>query len=233
MKDPLGEALWDFHKLGRASDVVVQSPDFDDDIIPTAHFFRTWEQMPLTEQKALEQVRGRVLDVGAGAGCHSLYLQEKNIEVKAIDISPKACQCMTDRAVSEVECIPFLDFKEGKFDTILFLMNGIGIEGMEKMASFFEHLKSLLNPNGQVIFDSSDLRFLYPEKPEVDVDDLSDYYGQFQFRMSYRETVGDYFNWAYVDSETMNVLAEKNGFSFEKIYENEHYAYVAKMTLLS
>ena len=229
MKDPLGEAVFDYLNYGKETSIIIQSPDFEDDIILTKYFFRTYSEMPKAEQKAINLAKGKILDVGAGAGCHSLELQKLNFEVKAIDISPLACKTMKQRGVSNVSNIAFSNLKNEKFDTILFLMNGIGIEGgIENIPKLFNQLKKILNKGGQVLFDSSDLKFLY-ENEYVEFNEK--YYGEFQFKMKYKETEGDYFDWLYIDPYTMNYYAKKNGFKFKKIYENDHYSYLAKLNL--
>ena len=96
--DPMGAAIRDYQNKGKASRLRVLSSMFDEDEMPVAHLFRTFNQMPRLEQKALSMAKGRVLDIVAGAGCHALALQERGVEVKAIDISPLSCEVMKERA---------------------------------------------------------------------------------------------------------------------------------------
>jgi SAM-dependent methyltransferase len=233
MKDPLGQAVIDYLETKTETDVIVQSDSFDDDVIPTKYFFRKLEEMPLTEQKAMEMANGKILDVGAGAGCHSIYLQNRGEDVTAVDISPLACECLKKRGIKNVILNSFANLEGEKYDTILFLMNGIGVEGgMESIPDLLNQLRKLLNEGGQVIFDSSDLRFLYEnEDGSFDINLNDKYYGEFQFKMSYKDIEGDFFDWIYIDADTMRGIAEANGFNFEKVYEDEHYAYLAKMSL--
>lgn len=233
MKDPLGQALIDFQISGKKTDVIIKSDSFDDDVIPTQYFFRSYNEMPKTEQKAMQLAKGKILDVGAGAGCHSIYLQNKDLEVTAVDISPLACKCMEQRGVKNVILSPFQEIKNEKYDTILFLMNGMGVDGgIKNLPQMLQKIKALLKPGGKVIFDSSDMRFLYEnEDGSYDINLNADYYGEFQFQMCYNEIEGDWFDWLYIDSDTMQVYAEQSGFEYEKVYEDDHYAYLATMTL--
>lgn len=129
-KDPMGAAILDYQKSGRAGRLRVLSSMFEEDEMPVKHLFRKVEEMPMLEQKALQLTKGRVLDIGAGSGCHTLALQEKGLEVKAIDISPLSCEAMELRGVKDAECINLFDeHLETGFDTILLLMNGTGIAG--------------------------------------------------------------------------------------------------------
>lgn len=162
-RDPMGAAILDCQRTGKASSLRVMSSMFEDDEMPVAHLFRSFDQMPRLEQKALETARGRVLDIGAGAGCHALALQERGVEVKAIDISPLSCQAMRERGIKEVECVNLFDPQlQGRYDTLLLLMNGTGVAGkLERLPALLNRLKELLADGGQILVDSSDLRYVY------------------------------------------------------------------------
>ena len=136
-KDPMGRAIADYHSTGKAAKLRVLSSMFYEDEIPVATLFRTMEEMPLLEQTMIQMARGRVLDVGAGSGCHSLELMKRGHEVVAIDISELSVQVMRERGV-DARLTNFFDetFCE-KFDTKLMAMNGIGIVGkVELMPQF-------------------------------------------------------------------------------------------------
>src|SRR5690606_19608682 len=124
-------------------------------------FFRDFQEMNSIEQKALELSKGKVLDIGAGAGSHSLYLQnEKKLEVLALDNSVKSIEVCELRGVKKVFCSDILDFPRQTFDTILLLMNGTGIfESLDRIDVYLEKLYSLLNENGQILIDSTDILY--------------------------------------------------------------------------
>lgn len=129
-RDPMGAAILDYLTTGRAKTLTVMSSMFDDDEMPVDYLFRTTDSMPPLELKALEMTRGTTLDVGAGAGCHALALQQRGVSVKAIDVSPLSYDAMRRRGIADVECINLFDPRlSGGFDTILMLMNGTGIAG--------------------------------------------------------------------------------------------------------
>ena len=231
--DPMGAAIYDYHKNGKADTLVVRSSMFDDDEIPVEDLFRSFENMPKLEQAALEAAHGRILDVGAGSGCHSLELLKMGKEVAAIDISPLSVSVMLDRGVPARQ-VNFYDpaFNE-KYDTILMLMNGTGIMGnLGNVIPFFSRLKALLQPGGCVLIDSSDLRYLFEEEDGSLMIDLADeYYGQLDYQMQYKGVVGEPFDWLYLDFNTLAYYAEENGFDAELVAEGEHYDYLAKLTL--
>ena len=229
--DPMGRAIADYHKSKKASKLRVFSPMFEEDEIPLATLFRSYESMPKIERKALDIAKGRVLDVGAGAGCHSLVLQERGMDVTAIDISPLSVEAMKERGVKKVLEQNFFTL-EGQFDTILMLMNGIGIVGtLERMPEFFKQLDRILAPGGQVLCDSSDISYVFEtEDGIIELPDDMSYYGEHSFWMQYKDTIGEPFNWLYIDADTLREKAGRYGYAIEVIAEGEHYDYLARIT---
>ncbi len=233
-KDPMGTAILDYQKNGTAVKLRVLSSLFDEDSIDVPYLFRTPEEMPFLEQKALKLAQGRVLDVGAGAGCHTLPLQKRRLPVTAIDISSLSVEAMKLRGVHDARCVNLFDFRlEGPYDTILMLMNGTGVVGsLINMSTFFMRMRSLLSHGGQILIDSSDLRYLYEDEDgNVDIDPGQGYYGQVDYQMAYGSVKGDPFDWLYLDFRTLHMMAVANGFNCEMIMEGEHYDYLARLTL--
>lgn len=229
----MGSAIYDYHKSGKASVLVVHSSMFEDDEIPVETLFRSFDEMPLLEKLALKAASGRVLDVGAGSGCHSLALAHMGKEVVAIDISPLSVEVMKERGV-DARTINLYDedFKE-KFDTVLMLMNGTGIIGnFDNMPAFFSRMRQILNPGGSIIIDSSDLRYLFEEEDgSLMIDLADDYYGLLDYQMEYDGVLGEPFDWLYVDFNTLAYYAEENGFNIELLADGEHYDYLARLTV--
>ena len=230
--DPMGAAIMDYHRNGRAGTLRVFSSQFEEDEIPVADLFRDFGDMPELEQMALEMAQGRILDVGAGSGCHSLALKKMGKETVAIDISPLSVEVMTERGL-DARLVNFYDegFTE-KFDTVLMLMNGTGIIGnLDNINSFFERLRELMNPGGALLIDSSDLRYLFEEEDgSLMIDLADDYYGQLDYQMQYDDVLGEPFDWLYLDFNTLAYYAEEAGFKAEMVAEGEHYDYLAKLT---
>lgn len=230
-KDPMGAAILDYQKSERVGRLRVLSSMFEEDEMPVKHLFRKVEEMPMLEQKALQLTKGRVLDVGAGAGCHALALQAQSIAVKAIDISPLSCEAMELRGVMDAECINLFDeHLETGFDTILLLMNGTGIAGkIENLPALFNRLKALLNKGGQILIDSSDIKYIYEnEDGSFDINLNAAYYGEVDYQMVYKDVKGDSFDWLYVDFPLLKSIAESCGLHGELIAEGEHYDYLAR-----
>lgn len=231
-KDPMGRAILDYHRNRKAAKLRVLSSMFYEDEIPVPTLFRSFDEMPIQEQKAIECCKGRVLDVGAGAGCHSIELKNRGHEVVAIDISDLSVGVMKERGI-DARNIDFFDesFTE-KFDTLLFAMNGIGIVGKtENLEQFFRSAKRLLAPGGQVLLDSSDIRYIFiDDDGAMDIDLAAGYYGEVDFTMRYKNIKGDRFDWLYIDFDTLAMYAESNGFNCEKVIDGEHYDYLARIT---
>lgn len=230
--DPMGAAILEYQQKHTASRLRVRSSMFEEDEIPVPHLFRSFDDMPELEQKALLMTQGRILDVGAGAGCHALWLQAHQQDVTAIDISSLSCQAMELRGLKQVRCVNLFDpALAGPFDTILMLMNGTGIVGkLSQMPAFMERVKELLSPHGQLLIDSSDLRYLYEnEDGSYDIDLNGDYYGEVDYQMIYRKVKGHSFPWLYTDYMTLARYAHESGLRCELIQEGEHYDYLARI----
>ena len=231
--DPMGHAIGDYHRSGKAARLRVFSPMFDEDEIPVATLFRPYDDMPALEQEALRTATGAILDVGAGAGCHSLVLQAMGKQVTAIDISPLAVATMRERGVQDVREQDFFTL-DGQYDTILMLMNGIGIVGaLSRLPAFFMQLDALLAPSGQVLCDSSDICYIFEDEDGIiDLTGIDGYYGELTYQMQYRNVKGEPFPWLFIDPETLAEQAATHGYRCDIIARGAHYDYLARLTRL-
>ncbi|RKS53883.1 methyltransferase family protein [Gillisia mitskevichiae] len=229
--DVFGKAISSFYYYKDETPILVHSPDFDDDEILVPYLFRDFKEMPALEKAALEKASGKILDVGCGAGSHALYLQnEKKLQVTAIDISEGALEICEKRGIKDVRNIDYFKLKNEKFDTILLLMNGTGIIGkLEHLDNFFQHSKTLLAKNGQILIDSSDLSYLFDpdEDGGIWIDPDAPYYGELNFRISFKGEHSTEFPWLYLDYNSLALAAEGNNFSCEIVKKGEHYDYLA------
>lgn len=233
--DLYGKALIDFHNGNYTEDIRVLSTTMEDDIMPLPYLFRPYEEMPALEKKALELAQGKILDIGAGAGIHSLYLQEKGLEIVALDQSKGACEVLTSRLQNSGKVINDSIWNHSdRYDTLLMLMNGTGIfSTLEKVPESLEKLKDLLHPEGQILIDSSDLKFLYEEDEDggLWVDSSKEYYGEVTFSLHYKEMESEPFEWLYMDYDLLKTYALQAGFKIELIQEGEHYDYLARLSI--
>lgn len=232
MKDLFGQALLDYYHGNYSEDILTETSISEEDVLLLPYLFRSYSEMPLLEQHALDSARGSVLDVGCGAGSHALYLQKKGLEVTAIDLSEGAVEVSRLRGVSHVVRQNVLQLKNKKFDTIIALMNGAGIlQNMEKAPQILQHIKSLLSPGGQFLVDSSDLRYMYETSEEGGIWVPAErYYGELDFVIKYKGMESEAFPWLYLDEARFETLCEGIGLKFEVLARGEHYDYLARIT---
>ena len=232
--DPMGLAISDFYNKRKTAKLYTCTHLTTYDELPIAYLFRTYDEMPEIERVAIDSARGRVLDVGAAAGAHSVCLQQKGIDVTAIDNSLLSVEVMQARGV-KAEAADFFDYKpEQPFDTLLFLMNGAGMCGtISRLPLFLNKCKSLLASGGQILLDSSDLIYLYMEDDGSCAIDLNgDYYGEMLFKVRYKQLRSQPFKWLFVDFDTLKQNAFCCGLSCEKMVEGPHYDYLARLTAI-
>ena len=231
MKDLFGQALVDYQNGDYTEDIITSTNISDDDILPILYLFRNYKEMPKIEQKALDLAYGDVLDVGCGAGSHSLYLQDKKkLNVKAIDISQGAIKVCFKRGIKDAQVIDVLEVTE-QFDTILLLMNGTGVfQKLDLVTKFLLHLKSLLKPKGQILIDSSDIMYMYEdEEGRQLIEDTENYYGELEYYVAYKGEKEEPFNMLYLDFELLKKACFAVGLKCVMLTEGEHYDYLAKI----
>lgn len=232
-RDAMGTAIREHYTKGSTKPLRVLSSMFDTDILPVATLFRTFDEMSPLEQKAIELSRGKTLDVGAGAGCHTLELQKRGFAVTAIDISSLAVETMQSQGITDARVEDFFEMTpETPYDTILMLMNGTGIVGtLSNLPTLFDRLDLLLSNEGQLLIDSSDLRYVFEdEEGNFDPTEFDHYYGEVDYQMAYGKIRSEKFNWLYADFETLKQCANSKGYNAEIICEGNNYDYLARIT---
>jgi SAM-dependent methyltransferase len=233
MLDLFGKAILDFQTNNSPEEIITETNISEADEMDVAYLFRSYKEMPRLEKKALQLSKGSILDVGCGAGSHSLYLQnDKSLEVTSIDISKNAIQACQLRGLKNAKVQNILDLKNETFDTILLLMNGTGIfQTISQTSKYLQKLKTLLAPNGQILIDSSDIIYMYDENEDGSFLVPADsYYGELTFTISYKNQTEEHFPWLYLDYNTLQNAAFANGLQCELIEEGNHFDYLARLS---
>ncbi len=223
---PYGKALADYYRKPMQQMLTVYSDIADPDTLPVSYFFRPYSEMPVLEQKALALCKGKVLDVGAGAGIHADYLSAKGFDVSVLEQDEQAFNVLKLKGHKGFNQ-RFLGLEPTvSFDTLLMLMNGIGIAGsLDNLPNFFAHCFELLADGGQLIIDSSDISYMYEK-----IENTSDYYGEVMYAFEYEGVKGDMFSWLFLDQKKMIQFAEKAGFNVSIAAKGDHYDYLAVLT---
>lgn len=233
MKDLMGRAIWDYYYQENPEDLQTETSISELDDLPVSYLFRDYQEMNALEKKALDLSFGKVLDVGSGAGSHSLYLQnERKLEVTALDISPKSIEICKARGIKNAICEDLLQFSEKDFDTILLLMNGTGIfQSLERIDQYLQKLKNLVAENGQILIDSTDILYMYDQDEDGGVlIPATGYYGELDYYLHYKGESELPMKWLYLDFDTLENAAIANGFKIQKIEQLED-SYLAQLTL--
>ncbi|MBM3403001.1 MAG: class I SAM-dependent methyltransferase [Bacteroidetes bacterium] len=224
--DIYGTALMDQYRGKLQGKVWLHNSYGHPEEMPIDIFFRPEADMPDLEITALNLCKGKTLDIGAGVGSHALILESRAIDVTALEISKKACEIMKNRGLKKIINTDIMQFHTEKYDTIILLMNGIGLCGdITGLRYFLNYIKDLLMPGGQLVFDSSDIAYLY--KPDEFIS--SNYFGEISYQYEYQNIKGNWFKWLYVDFNTLKVLAEKSGWECEMIYEDDMDQYLVRL----
>lgn len=181
------------------------------------------------ELKALDLCRGHVLDAGAGSGCHALALQERQVEVSALDLSPGCVAVMKQRGVRQTLHDNLFNLDLTPFDTLLMLMNGIGICGsIDGLNLFLQFVRPLIERGGQVIADSTDLS-VFCDDEQAEISKSQRYYGETDFVMTFDDIQGEPFDWLYVDFPTLDYYATLHGLSCDLIIMEQDGKFLVKI----
>ncbi|HXI21765.1 MAG TPA: methyltransferase domain-containing protein [Gemmatimonadales bacterium] len=224
---PHGAALRAYMEGDQEACLVVED-DFQRELLPVSVFFRTPEAFFPYEVRALELCRGRVLDAGAGTGCISLVLQERGHQVVAIDVVPEAVEIMRARGVHDARQADLFALRDEQFDTVLLLMNGLGLAGtVAGLPLLLQHLHRLVAPGGQVLVDSTDVATAPP--PAVPP---GRYPGELQFRLEFAERRGVSFPQLYADPALMERHARDTGWRSDVVFRGEHGSWLARLERL-
>lgn len=223
MKDIQGKAILDYYKGNESATLLIHNNYDDPEEMPVEVFFRESEDLSTLEHLALIECEGSVLDLGAGAGVHTLILQERGFEVTALDNSPGSVEVMKRSGVKNCQLADFNSHHK-KYNTILCLMNGLGLAGkLNQLPRFLQKCMTLLSPNGKLLVDSSDISYLYEDGLAAP----SDYFGEVRYQYEYKGEKGEWFDWLYVDQDTLSSVVHSLNLKIEILHTDENDQYLA------
>jgi SAM-dependent methyltransferase len=231
---PLGEAMMDFYSGNQSATIYIQSTIEGDRAVPVDVFFREKDHFPKLERDAFRYCRGKILDVGAGSGPHALFLKKKKFDVTPMDISEKAVEVMRQRGLQNALCADIFEYCGEKYDTILMMMNGIGVAGnLPNLAKLLQHLKTLLNPVGQILFDSTDISYVTPYDRSMSSLRIPfpAYYGTVYYQLEYKNIKGEVYPWLFIDKRSLKRIAEENGYTCD-ILKSKKSQYLASLKII-
>jgi SAM-dependent methyltransferase len=187
---------------------------------PVSLFFRDADEFPPLERQALELCGTSVIDVGAGAGPHTLALLERGHDVLAVESLPEIAVMLRARGLPRVTVCSLDELPAGQADTVLMLMNGLGLAGtLDGLVPLLESARRLLAPGGRIVADSTDPRqWLEPEDTgdELLLQD-GRFGGEVQFQLEYEGRRGELFPFLYVDPETLRDRGLRAGLQLEEV----------------
>lgn len=193
--------------------------------VPVSLFFRSEAGMGPVERAALAGARGRILDLGAGAGAHAKVLMRRGLRVTAAEVLPEGREALRDEGVEDVRDGGLETVAEGeRFDTVLVLMNGLGLAGtLSRLPAFLQGLAAVLAPGGQVLADSTD-----PAEWDDDADGRAP--GEAHMQLSFDGVAGPPFPFLFVGPETLAEVAGSVGLGCEVVEREEDGRYLARLT---
>jgi SAM-dependent methyltransferase len=231
-EDAFGQKLWAYYKGNEVFEIVERDDGYIEAIRMKA-YFSDYEDWAPIEQKAMQFVKGRVLDIGCGAGRHSLYLQKKGLDVLGIDISPLAVKVCKLRGLKKVKVMSIeeADFKPNSFDTIIMMGNNFGLLGsLKKARKLLKKFHKITTKNALIIASTRD-PYKTDNPAHLEYHKLNKKKGrmggQVRIRSRFRKYVGKWFDYLMVSKEEMNQILEGTGWKIKEFLDSENSNYIA------
>lgn len=216
-QDAHGHAMYDYLKGKGGFEIVERDEGF---ITPTNAprvYFSKYRNWPAHEKKAMGYVRGKVLDIGCGAGRHSLYLQEKGFDVLGIDVSPLAIKVCKLRGLKKAKLISIsqISSKLGRFDTLLMFGNNFGLfESFDKAKRLLKRFHRISSEKARIIAESMDPhKTTEPDHLEYHKSNIKRgrMCGQVRLRVRYKKYATPWFDYVLVSEDEMKRIFKGTG----------------------
>jgi hypothetical protein len=224
--DILGAALLDFQKTGTGHRLIAHTSYGPDETYFLDYFFRDIDRMPDLEHYALSLCSGKILEIGAGAGSHALLLQQDEKDIVAMDTSAGCVNVMVMRGVLKVQHMDVFNLSAGGYNTLLLLMNGIGIvKNLKGLVRFLEKAEDITSSHAQIIFDSTDVSYALHE----DSRESGRYLGEMKYQFDYRGVKGPWFDWLYIDQAHLFEICDKTHWLPTILFEEGKGHFLARL----
>jgi 2-polyprenyl-3-methyl-5-hydroxy-6-metoxy-1,4-benzoquinol methylase len=234
-KDVFGQGLLKQYK--DLSDTVYEIIERDDGFIEAAEikrYFTKPNEFSTSEKKILNMAKGRVLDVGCGAGRHAIYLQQKGLDVTGIDNSPGAIKVSKLRGLKKTKLLPIEDvdkFNENSFDTVIMMGNNFGLFGTPtKAKQLLKKFYKVVSPNGQIIAENFDphktknpVHLAYHKKNKQQ----GKLAGEITMRLRHSINTGGWFQYLFVSIPELKEIVKDTGWKVDKIIKTTDSGYIA------
>jgi SAM-dependent methyltransferase len=231
-EDAFGQVLWAVYKGEEVFETIERDDGYLDAMNSKAYFtdFNAWSPH---EQKAMAYVKGKVLDIGCGAGRHSLYLQKKGCKVLGIDISPLALKVCRLRGLKKAKLASIDDakFKPDTFGTIIMMGNNFGLFGNFKKAKMLLRRFHRMTSDDALIIASSRDPYKTSNPVHLQYHELNRkrgrMSGQVRIRVRYQKYVGRWFDYLMVSGEEMKEILAGTGWVVSEFLGSEDPCYIA------
>jgi len=231
-QDAHGHAMYDYLKGKRFSEIVERDDGYFEVSNGPGVYFSSYKTWPVHQKKALRYVKARVLDIGCGAGRHSLYLQKKGFEVLGTDLSPLAIKVCKSRGLKKAKVLPItrLSYKIGRFDTIIMLGNNFGLFGSFKQAKrLLRRFKRITNEKALIIaevldpYQTKDPNHLEYQKLNRKRGRMS---GQVRIRVRHRKYVTPWFDYLFVSKKELQEILNGTGWAIKHFVDSKGPVYI-------
>jgi SAM-dependent methyltransferase len=233
LQDAHGNAMFDYLNGKSAFEIVERDDGFITITNAPAVYFSKYQDWPSHEKRGMRFARGKVLDIGCGAGRHAIYLQERGLDVLGIDTSPLAIKVCKLRGLKKAKCLSIdqISQKLGRFDTLLMLGNNFGLfENLNKARRLLKRFHKITSREARIIVESSDPH-------QTDEPDHLWYHrynrkrgrmsGQIKLRVRYKKHVTPWFDYLLVSKDEMREILKGTGWQVKRFFDSKSPWYLA------